>query len=59
MYEAMGAEELTLQGDGYELGYLDMLSGHVELITGRKADSLETVWRSKLDAALANAAAKS
>ena len=57
MYEAMGAEELTLQGDGYELGYLDVLSSHVELITGSKAEPLESVWRNKLDATLANTAA--
>jgi hypothetical protein len=45
MHQAMGAEELTLQMEGYEQGYLDILSGHFKLITGREPQTLESVWR--------------
>jgi NAD(P)H dehydrogenase (quinone) len=45
MHEAMGAEELTLQADGYELGFLDVQSAAVKWITGFPAQSLESVWR--------------
>jgi len=47
MYQAMGAEELAYQGDGYELGFLDVVSSHVKLITGEHAQNLESVWREK------------
>lgn len=49
MYQAMGAEELAYQGDGYELGFLDVVSSHVKLITGEYAQNLESFWREKND----------
>jgi NAD(P)H dehydrogenase (quinone) len=45
MAQAMGAEELALQADGYEMGFLDIVSAHVQWITGSKPQSLESVWR--------------
>ena len=48
MHEAMGGEELVLQAEGYEMGFLDIVSAHVEWITGVKPQSLESVWRTML-----------
>jgi len=45
----LGAEELAYQGDGYELGFLDVVSSHVKLITGEYAQNLESFWREKND----------
>lgn len=42
---AMGAEELAYQADGYEMGFLDVVSAHVQWITGHKAQTVESVWR--------------
>ena len=47
MYQAMGAEELAYQGDGYEMGFLDIVSSHVKWITGEHAQDLESVWRAR------------
>jgi NAD(P)H dehydrogenase (quinone) len=45
MAQAMGAEELAYQADGYEMGFLDIVSAHVQWITGNKPQTLESVWR--------------
>jgi NAD(P)H dehydrogenase (quinone) len=45
MAQSMGAEELALQADGWEMGFLDILSAHVEIITGNKPQSLESFLR--------------
>jgi NAD(P)H dehydrogenase (quinone) len=50
MHQAMGAEELAYQADGYEMGFLDIVSAHVQWITGNTPKSLETVWREMKDA---------
>ena len=48
MHQAMGGEELALQADGYEMGFLDIVSAHVKWITGNKPQPLESVWREML-----------
>jgi NAD(P)H dehydrogenase (quinone) len=43
--KTFGAKELTAQARAYEMGFLDIVSAHVEIITGEKPRTLESVMR--------------